>query len=416
MADGPPLAGASARSAALRHGCAFEPVSRLSHCSRPRLLTIAHSYCVGVNRRLADEIARTGDWKVTAVGPARFRGDFGWHTLQPAPGEQCTTVAVPVHLSRPVHLMWYGPQLSALLREPWDLVHCWEEPYVTSAAQVARNVGPGVPLVFATFQNIDKRYPPPFNWFERYSLGRANAVIAFGQTIADTLAHRAAFRGRSTVIPPGVDTTRFAPDHDARRAVRRTLGWTDEAPVVGFLGRFVPQKGLALLTAALDRIALPWRALLVGGGPLAPELRRWAARYGDRVVIQSDVAHDDVPRWLNAMDILCAPSQATPDWREQFGRMLIEAFACEVAVLGSDSGEIPHVIGDAGLIVADGDAEALRNGIERLLTDQCFRRSLAEKGRQRAVARYAWPVIARQHSAFFQQVVADRVPAPGRAA
>ncbi len=133
-----------------------------------RLLTIGHSYAVGVNRRLADALARAGDWDVTVAAPRRFHGDFGWHTLEPVAGEQCTLAPVPVYGGRPVHLMLYGWPLRRLLREQWDLVHCWEEPYVAAAAQVARWNRRGTPLVLATFQNIDKTYPPPFSWFEKY--------------------------------------------------------------------------------------------------------------------------------------------------------------------------------------------------------------------------------------------------------
>jgi glycosyltransferase involved in cell wall biosynthesis len=384
--------------------------------SKRRLLTIAHSYCVGLNRRLADELGRSGEWDVTAVGPAHFRGDFGWHTLRPDAGEHCTTVAVPVWFAGRVHLMWYGRQLAALLREPWDLVHCWEEPYVAAAAQVAANMRPDVPLVFATFQNIAKRYPPPFSWFERYSLRRASGIVAFGHTVLEAVAPRISPGTRQIVIPPGVDTTRFSPNRTARDEVRAGLGWPDDVPVIGFLGRLIPAKGLELLMKALDGIARPWRALIVGAGPLESTLRDWAVKYGPRVAIETRVGHDDVPRWLNAMDMLCAPSQSTPMWREQFGRMLIEAFACGVPVIASDSGEIPYVVADAAIIVPENDLQGWRRAIERLLGDAELRTALAHRGRQRAVTCYDWPVVARQHTNFFKQVMADSLSAPERAA
>ena len=78
------------------------------------------------------------------------------------------------------------------------------------------------------------------------------------------------------------------------------------------------------------------------------ELKQWAAPYGDRVRILTNVKHDDVPGYLNVMDLVAAPSQTTKQWREQFGRMLIEAFACGVCVVASDSGEIPYVVGRCG--------------------------------------------------------------------
>jgi len=377
---------------------------------RRRLLTIGHSYCVSVNRRLAHELASTGEWDVTAAAPARFHGDFGWHLLQAQPGERCTVAAVPAHFTRPVHLMLYGRRLFELLRQPWDLVHCWEEPYTFAAAQVAVRTPAHVPLVFATFQNIAKRYPPPFSWIERRVLERADGLIAFGRTVFDVVTARGFDRSRTRVIPPGVDTVRFAPDPAARRLVRAGCRWPDDVPVVGFLGRFVPEKGVMLLADVLDRVTTPWRALFVGSGPLESDLREWAGRHDDRVVIETRVAHEDVPRWLNAMDVLCAPSLTTPRWREQFGRMLIEAFACGVPVIASDSGEIPYVVGDAGLIVAERDTAAWTRAIHRLFADPWLRDDLSVRGRRRAVSNYDWSVVARQHSAFFRQLIENAIP------
>ena len=369
--------------------------------SRPRLLSISHSYCVGLNRRLPDEIARTGEWDVTAVSPSRFRGDFAWHTLEGRPNEACRVEGVPVFASSRIHMMTYGARLRSLLREPWDLVHCWEEPYIAAAAQVAAWTPAGVPLVFATFQNISKRYPPPFAWFERYALRRANGVIAFGATALDVLRERQRGPLPTRMIPPGVDVDHFRPDEAQRRRVRRALAWDDEVPVVGFLGRFVPEKGLATLTGALDRIDAPWRALFVGSGPDEAALRAWAAPYGARVAIVTGVGHDDVAAHLNAMDLLCAPSRTTPRWREQFGRMLIEAFACGVPVIGADSGEIPFVVADAGIIVGAGDADGWRREIARAIDDAALRARLSASGRRRALDVYDWKIVARQHLEMF---------------
>jgi glycosyltransferase involved in cell wall biosynthesis len=321
---------------------------------------------------------------------------------------------VDVHFSRRIHVMLYGRRLRELLRESWDVVHCWEEPYVAAAAQVAAQTPARVPLVFATFQNISKRYPPPFNWIERYALERADGLIAFGRTVLDVVTRRGFTPSRARIIPPGVDTTLFHADPDLRAAVRGSVGWHDDVPVVGFLGRFVPEKGLELLTATLDQLRTPWRALLVGSGPLEKTLRTWAARHGSRVRIETGTAHDDVPRWLNAMDVLCAPSQTTPRWREQFGRMLIEAFACGVPVLASDSGEIPFVVGDAGVVVAEGDRGAWVRELGRLLDDEGRRRELGTRGRSRAEVMFAWPVIARQHLAFFDQLIDGRLAEAGQ--
>jgi glycosyltransferase involved in cell wall biosynthesis len=372
---------------------------------RRRLLTIGHSYCVALNRRLPHELARAGGWDVTAAGPARFRGDFGWHTLEGRPDEACRVVPLPVRFSRPVHVMAYGGPLAALLAEPWDLVHCWEEPYVAAAAQIARRVRPGVPLVFATFQNISKRYPPPFGWIERFVMKRANGVIAFGRTVADVVEARGFGATPVAVIPPGVDLAAFRPDQARRRAMLNGLGWGDGAPVVGFVGRLVPEKGLELLTSVLDRLTTPWRALIVGGGPLESAVAAWAGRHGDRVRLITTARHDDVPALLNAMDVLCAPSRTTARWREQFGRMLTEAFASGVPVIASASGEIPNVVGDAGVLLPEDDPLEWVRALEQLTTDGARRAELAGRGRSRAESMFGWATVARQHLEFFDRVI-----------
>jgi glycosyltransferase involved in cell wall biosynthesis len=375
-----------------------------------RLLSIAHSYVVALNRRLADEIARASGWDVVAVAPVSYRGDFGRIALERDGDEACRVEPVGVRAARWPHLMTYGRRLREILAGRWDVIHCWEEPYVLAAAQVARWAPQDARLVYATFQNLSKRYPPPFAQIERYSMRRADGWIAFGETGERVLGARPEYAARPhRVIPPGVDLSRFRPDPARRAAVRASLGWRgSDAPVVGFLGRFVEEKGLDVLTASLDGLRRPWRALLVGGGPLEAELRAWAARHDDRVRVVTAVPHGDVPGFLNAMDVLCAPSITTPRWREQFGRMLVEAFACGVPVIGSDSGEIPHVVGAAGVIAREGDRDAWRAAIEALIGDDGRRRSLAERGLSRARETFAWSAIARRHVAFFEALVAAR--------
>ena len=160
-----------------------------------------------------------------------------------------------------------------------------------------------------------------------------------------------------------------------------------------------------MLTAALGRIPSGWNALFIGNGPLEGMLRQWAAPFGDRVKIATAVTHDQVPAYLNAMDILCLPSQTTSKWREQFGRVIIEAFACGVPVIGSDSGEIPYVIGDNGLTVGENDESGWVSALSDLLASPERRAELAARGVDVARSTYAWPIIARKHLEFFGEIL-----------
>ena len=379
--------------------------------SRPkRLLTLGHSYVVAMNRRLADEMAAAGggEWEVTAVAPERYPADLREMALEPIDGERCRTVAVPVRAARRPQLMRWGRALRELLREPWDVVHAWQEPYVAASWQLVRWMRPEAAFVPATFQNLPKRYPPPFSLIERRTMRRADGWIAFARTVEETLAGRPGYRDRPhAVIPPGVDLARFRADDDARARLRHALG--DEAHgsfVAGYLGRFVESKGLRVMMDALER-AGDVRALFVGGGEMEGELRAWAERRPN-VRIATGVAHDEVPAYLNAMDALVAPSLTTPRWREQFGRMLIEAMACGVPVVASDSGEIPHVVGDAGIIVPEGDAGALAAALRRLKDDPAETARLAEAGERRARTDFALDVVARRHLEFFERVMTEK--------
>jgi len=347
-----------------------------------------------------------GDWEITAVAPSFFHGDLREIAVENYPDELCRLETVRALLSRRIHVFVYARRLRELLQRDWDLVHCWEEPYIFAGGQIAWWTPRRVPLVFWTGQSTFKRYPPPFAQIERYCLSRCAGWMARGDSGEAALLRRGYACKPHRVMPLGVDLSRFRPDPSSRAQVHAQLDWKAEGPpIVGYLGRFVDEKGLPLLMRTLDRVNTPWRALFVGGGPLEPALRTWAETHSGRVRIVTGVAHDGVPAYLNAMDLLCAPSRTTLRWREIFGRMIIEAFACGVPVLASDCGEIPNVVRDAGVVVAEHDEPEWLGALDHLLRDSSFRAELARRGLERARAQYSWPVIARRHLDFFTEIL-----------
>jgi glycosyltransferase involved in cell wall biosynthesis len=362
---------------------------------------------VAQNRRLAHEmaLAGAGAWEVTVAAPARLRGDLRTIELEPVPRDACAVIPLDVRLDGHPHLRFYSRAIRPLLRQPWDVVHCWEEPYVLAAAQIARHVPRSARFVPATFQNIAKQYPVPIAAIERRVMARADAWIAFGETIHETHRDRKEYaRKPSRVINPGVDVATFRPDPFAGRAVRDSLGWASDHAVVGFTGRFVEEKGVGTLLGAFAQSTVPWNLLLVGGGEMQPLIDTLRLQHPSRVRAVSGVPHDDMPAYLNAMDLLCAPSRTTPRWREQFGRMLIEAMACGVPIAATASGEIPHVMGAAGVFVAENDPTAWAQAIERLLLNPTLRNEYSASGIERARARFDWRVVARAHLQFFNEL------------
>lgn len=374
-----------------------------------RLLTVGHSYCVALNRRLANEMAKVGNgrWAVTVVAPSVFHGDLRRVRTEAFDGERCVLRCISAWFTKHIHVMFYGSALRNVINEGWDLIHCWEEPFVVAGGQVAFLSPSGTPLVFSTYQNLDKRYPPPFAAIERYCLRKAAGWIGGGALVEDVLSRRGGYGNKPhAVIPMGVDLDHFRSDAAVGADVRRGLGWADDnPPAIGFVGRFVEQKGLRLMMRVLSRIECPWRALFVGSGPLEKEIRDWARTRGEQVRVVTGVKHDDVWRYLNAVQMLCAPSQTTPVAREQFGRVIVEAFACGVPVLASDSGEMPRVIGDTGVVIGERDEKGWAEQITRLLSRPVDRTELAAAGHRRAAAHYAWSVVAQRHLDFFESLL-----------
>jgi glycosyltransferase involved in cell wall biosynthesis len=173
------------------------------------------------------------------------------------------------------------------------------------------------------------------------------------------------------------------------------------------VGRLVPEKGLLDLVEALPRLPGRVRLRLVGEGVQRGAIEARAAALGvsERVELRAGVASTEVPAVLRELDALALPSRTTTNWKEQFGRVLIEAMSCGVPVVGSSSGEIPHVIGDAGLVFAEGDVQGLAAALTRLAEDRGLRADLAGRGRERVLAHYTQAAIARRYAEIYRAMV-----------
>src|SRR5262249_51530817 len=137
----------------------------------------------------------------------------------------------------------------------------------------------------------------------------------------------------------------------------------------------VEEKGILVLLEALLGVRGDWRLHVVGSGPLAPLARQRADELGlsNRITWEGGVASRQMPERLRSFTMLVQPSLTRRHWKEQFGRAVMEAMACGIPVIASDSAEIPNVVGPAGLIVPEGDPIALGNAIGQLLSEADLR-------------------------------------------
>jgi glycosyltransferase involved in cell wall biosynthesis len=378
-----------------------------SSLSRLKILTVGHSYVVALNRALVRKVAQDAEFEITVAAPSYFRGDLRPIVLEPEPpGSPLRVVPLDTKFSRFVHIFSYdGRALEALIRDGhFDVVHAWEEPYVFAGYQIARALkNSSARFCFRTAQSYVKHYPPPFGHFERVVMGRAQGWIAGATLVYDAMLKRGFPQSKGRTLNLAVDLAEFQPVSPAARAgVLEELGL--QPPVVGFVGRLTEAKGLDVLMEAMDKVggARSWSLLLLGSGEYKKKVEAWAVRNGwkNRVKVLL-VKHGEMPRYLGSMDLLAAPSQTMKNWREQFGRMIIEAFACGVPVIGSDSGEIPFVIGDAGRVVAERDVAGWAQAIGELLDSPQKRDELRAAGLARA-PRYSTATIARQYGDFYR--------------
>ena len=123
------------------------------------------------------------------------------------------------------------------------------------------------------------------------------------------------------------------------------------------------------------------------------------------VTFSGRISYTDMPAIHRLADIFVLPSIPTPIWEEQFGMVLVESMASGKAVVSTQSGSIPEVVGDAGVLVPPGDPGALAQELGRLLCDEAWRNELGHRARQRVVSTYAHDIVAERIADAYRSVL-----------
>jgi glycosyltransferase involved in cell wall biosynthesis len=372
-----------------------------------KILMVSKALVVGTYQGKLEAIASQSGVELTVAVPPFWREKGHDWRLERSFNQGYDLKVLAMRFNGHYHYHYY-PQLTRLLDQVRpDLLHFDEEAYNLStwlALHAARQRG--IPMVFFTWQNIPRRYPPPFGWMERTVLGGAAMCLA-GSADAAEIVRDKGFKGPIEVIPQfGTDPTLFQPGPGFADNTERPF-------TVGFVGRLIPAKGLTLLIDALAGMRADWKLAVVGSGPERETAAAHARGLGvaERVQFLGQIPSTAMPEVLRGFDVLAGPSVTTPRWKEQFGRMLVEAMACGVPVIGSDSGEIPRVIGDCGLVVPEGNVPALREALRQVHEDRALRERLARAGRQRVLDFFTQKAIAaRTVNAYRRVVTADLLP------
>lgn len=282
-----------------------------------------------------------------------------------------------------------------------DVVDLHEEPYSSVVHQLLHQLGARYPVVGYASQNIDKRFPPPFSWWERQALAQLQGIYPCSRQAASVAVGKG-FGGAVRILPLAPSALIGAGSQEPPAEIVRML----------LVGRLVPEKGVQDAVRVLASLRASCRAelVLVGAGPEAGPAKRLATSLGvaDDLHVHSWVSSDELGEYYRQAHVLLAPSKSTRTWAEQFGRMVAEAHAAGAVPVAYASGALPEVVGDAGVLVPECDTAAMARGVLGLHARPLEWRRLRDRGLA-AASRCTWDAVAQGQLDLFRQAL-DRHP------
>jgi glycosyltransferase involved in cell wall biosynthesis len=378
--------------------------------SRPlRVLVISHtSVSRDAGQARCIPLLDHADIQCRLLVPTRWKNNGIWQTPESSANPQLDVqvgkVVWPWTGPGQWYLHWYRDMARIFRDFSPDVVHLWEEPWglVTAQAAWLRNRWlPGTRLIVETEQNIYKNLPVPFEWFRSVTLRNADFLVARSNE-ATAVARAKGYAGPAAVVGYGIDPHLFKPTD--RDQARRALGFSGF--VVGYAGRLTGEKGLSDLIDALARLPSHVNLVFVGAGPLRQSLAQQAEALsvGARIRFMSSRSPAELSQVMSGLDAFALVSRTTPRWKEQFGRVIIEAQACGVPVIGSDSGAIPRVVGPGGIIVRERRPDDIASAVLRLEGNPNLRNELGRAGRAQVAEKYTWQHVSNRLLQIYRSV------------
>ncbi|HEX3054308.1 MAG TPA: glycosyltransferase family 4 protein [Aggregatilineaceae bacterium] len=369
-----------------------------------KLTIVSHAYAVPENRTIWQQLAALHpEYQVTVIIPAHWSTDrYGPQvTYTPESEQRANYEVLPLPLSQGRFRHYVG--LAHMLRERQpDILYVAQERYDWStmlALAACKTRLPCTKTIGGSTVNIEYRIRWPHHYLkEKAFFALCNGIVAMN-TEAEKLLRRHGY-DRPVLVQHGIGADEALWKPSSRLNSEQPLR-------IGFVGTLAVEKGIADLLAACAGLKGSWQLNLVGDGPERKSLENLTQQLGlkEHVVFAGFVSRKDIAPLFQSWHVLALPSRTTPTWKEQFGLVLAEAMLSGTAVVGSDSGAIPEVIGDAGVIFPEGDVAALTRVLQHLADDPAYRQSLAERGRQRALQYYSTAALAQQFSAFCTALV-----------
>lgn len=273
-------------------------------------------------------------------------------------------------------------------------------------------------VLFYSFENIIQKPPVRF-LLDNFSL--KNAWVFLRKTVRYLLADALLQPLRSRLVhgglacyqesvdvvyqfgwKPMVNIQWWGLDLEPFLRAKRVEKTNADKKIVGYVGRFIPEKGVPDLLQMLSRLDSQYRLVLVGGGPEEAFIRRSVKDLSlqDRVGFIPPQSRDELAKLYSSFDVLVLPSHTDYFWKEQYGRVLVEAMACGTPVAGSQSGAIPVVIGDVARCFPEGDIGAMKAIIQSLVDHESgdqAQKALKERSQLGNIKRFVNAFIDLHH-------------------
>jgi glycosyltransferase involved in cell wall biosynthesis len=380
-----------------------------------KLLVVSFPCVTAINQSFYADVKKETGWEVTLVIPKRWKTEYGqiegcerWPSFR---GKiVCHPIFLPGDIPRHIYRSWF---VDVIRNENPDAIYMHHEPYGFATFQVyaANRIAGKRPIGFYAAQNLLKRYPPPISQLERWVFRESSYAFPV-TTGAREILRTKHYKGRAEVLPLAVSSDIYKPSPEWSQTYREQMNIPAKRVIFGYIGRLVEEKGLFTLFSALKSLHdVDWELYLIGGGPLEDELRKRTSSLGhdmqNRIKFIGYVPHADAPKWLSMLDVMVLPSETRANWKEQFGRVLVESMACGTPVVGSDSGEIPKIIAatGGGIIFPEANASALAEALRQMGSSEDVRNRYAENGRSAVLVGYDQVRLAQKFASVIEEAV-----------
>lgn len=377
-----------------------------------KVLYIDHAATYPEEQKRYQTLAQQEDLEIVLIRPSQWTDKSRTESFENREQENSFRIVhASVCFKGYQHRSFFINKIGQIVKEfQPDIIHLFEEAntiFSLQACIIKRLFCRTAKLVFDNFQNIlfdhpDFRFHYFYDFIEALVFKEAVCATVRYHGSRDFLLHKK-FNKPIYELPWGTDTTRFKRVESTR--IKGMCGLGDFS--IGYIGRLEEEKGILLLIEALSKLKRNIKLIVIGTGNSEKKMIQLMKdlRLTRNVINLGYIPHTELPKYYSAFDCIVVPTITMGRCKEQFGRVIIEAMACETPVIGSTSGAIPSVISDAGLIFQENDPDDLSAKIELLIANNQLRTRLARLGRERVLRNYTWETFSDKCLEIYKEIL-----------